>query len=79
MANQQQQQTSTGAANLEYDLVAEMHELLQGNAAIEQYIQDARGEGDTEAERCFEQIRDSNRNHVSAIRGLLSKRLVKAA
>jgi hypothetical protein len=76
---QEQQQTSTGASNLEYDLVAEMHELLEGNAAIEQYIRDAQGAGDSELERCFTEIRDTNREHVSALRELLAKRLARTS
>jgi hypothetical protein len=75
---QQGQQTSTGATNLEYDLVAEMHELLEGNAAIEHYIEDAKGAGDGEAERCFMKIRDTNREHVSELRQILSKCLAQA-
>jgi hypothetical protein len=74
-----QQQMSTGASNLEYDLVSEMHELLEGNAALEKYIEDAKGAGDNEAERCFTQIRDTNRQHVSSLRQILSRCLSQAA
>jgi hypothetical protein len=73
MANQQQ--TSTGASNIEYDLLAEMYALLKGNAALEQYIQDAKQAGETELESCFKQIHDQNRDNVSALRQLISKRL----
>jgi FtsZ-binding cell division protein ZapB len=80
MANQQTQsgggnQMQTGASNLEYDIVAEMHELLEGNAALEQYIQDARQAGDSEAERCFQQIHDQNRQNVAQLRTLLARYL----
>ena len=83
MANQQMQsggtnQAQTGASNLEYALVAEMHELLEGNAALEQYIQDARQAGDSEAERCFQQIHDQNRQNVAQLRTLLAKQLANA-
>lgn len=74
MATQTQtQQQTTGASNLEYDIVAEMHELLQGNEALQQYIQDARSAGDQEAERCFQEIQDQNRKSVGALRSLLHK------
>ncbi|MRG93994.1 hypothetical protein [Polyangium spumosum] len=74
MATQQQtQQQKTGASNLEYDIVAEMHELLQGNSALEQYIQDARQAGDKDAERCFQQIHDQNKQNVTELRTLLAK------
>ena len=75
----QQQQTSTGASNVEYDLVSEMHTLLKGNAALEKYIEDAKGAGDEEVERCFTQIRETNRQHVSLIEPLLSKWLSRVA
>lgn len=69
----QTQQKHTGASNLEYDIVAEMHELLQGNSALQQYIQDARQAGDQEAERCFQQIHDQNKQNVTTLRTLLAK------
>lgn len=77
MQQQQNQQgnTATGASNLEYDLVAEMHELLEGNAALEKYIQDAKQFGDAEVERCFQQIHDQNRDSVNMLRQLLATRL----
>ncbi|MDI3288946.1 hypothetical protein [Polyangium sp. 15x6] len=71
----QTQQKQTGASNLEYDIVAEMHELLQGNSALEQYIQDARQAGDQEAERCFQQIHDQNKQYVTTLRTLLAKHI----
>ncbi|MDC3952871.1 hypothetical protein [Polyangium jinanense] len=71
----QTQQKQTGASNLEYDIVAEMHELLQGNSALEQYIQDARQAGDQDAERCFQQIHDQNKQNVTTLRTLLAKHI----
>lgn len=65
----------TGASNIEYDLVAEMHELLEGNYALEQYIEDAQQAGDQEAASCFKQIHDQNRENVNALRSLLAKRI----
>ncbi len=44
--SQQPQQSKTGAPNVEYDLFSEVHCLLKGNAALEQYIQDARDAGE---------------------------------
>jgi hypothetical protein len=68
-------QTQTGASNIEFDLVAEMHELLDGNAALERYMEDARQAGDREAESCFKKIRDQNRESVGTLRSLLAKYL----
>ncbi len=73
---QQQGKQSTGASNLEYNLIAELHEILEGNAALEKYIQDAKQAGDTEVERCFQQIHDQNKQNVDTLRQLLGQRLM---
>lgn len=69
----------TGASDLEYDIVAEMHELLEGNAALEQYIEDAREAGDKDAESCFQQIHDQNQKNVTTLRSLLAKHIGAAS
>jgi hypothetical protein len=76
---QTKQTQQTGASNLEYDIVAEMHELLQGNSALEKYIVDAQNAGDRDAEQCFQQIHDQNRTHVASLRSLLAKQLQRGA
>jgi hypothetical protein len=75
----EKQQASTGASNLEYDVIAEMHCLLKGNSALEQYIEDARSAGDKEAESCFKAIYNQNKENVNKLRPLLTQRLSKAA
>ena len=72
-------QMQTGASNLEYDMVAEMHELLEGNAALEQYIDDARKAGNRDAEECFQQIHDQNQRSVATLRSLLARQLQGSA
>jgi len=74
MENQQQ---GTGAANIEYDLFSEMHALLKGNSALEQYIQDAKGVGDQEVETCFQTLHDQNKQSVEKLRKLIEQRIVK--
>ncbi len=69
----------TGATNVEYDLYSEIHSLLKGNAALEQYIQDAKKEGDKEVESCFESLHKQNKQHVEKLREMIAKRLAKAA
>ena len=69
----------TGASNLEFDLFSEMHSLLKGNQALEQYIEDARREGDAEAESCFKTVQEQNKENVQKLRELIAKRLAKAA
>jgi hypothetical protein len=73
------QQGSTGAHNLEYDLFSEMHSLLKGNAALEQYIEDAREAGDQEVESCFQTLHNQNKENVSKLRQILAARIGKAA
>lgn len=75
---QTQQHQHTGATNVEYDLFSEIHSLLKGNAALEQYIQDAKKEGDKEVETCFQTLHDQNKQHVDKLRTLIEKRIVKA-
>jgi rubrerythrin len=76
MEKQQQQKEKTGATNVEYDLFSEMHSLLKGNAALEQYINDAKGAGDQEVESCFQTLHDQNKQHVDTLRRLIEKRIV---
>ena len=54
-------------SNIDYDLVAEMHELLEGGEALDQYVQDARSEGDQEIAQAFESIRDQNRENAEKL------------
>ncbi len=79
MENQQQQKQRTGATNLEYDLFSEMHSLLKGNAALEQYIQDAQSAGDKEVETCFQTLHQQNKQHVEELRKLIGKRIVSSS
>lgn len=74
----QQQQQQTGATNLEFDLFSEIHSLLKGNSALEQYIQDAKGVGDKEVESCFQTIHDYNKQYVDKLRDLIEDRIVKS-
>ncbi|APR83210.1 Hypothetical protein A7982_08559 [Minicystis rosea] len=67
-----------GASNLEYDLFSEVHCLLKGNAALEQYMEDARQAGDREAETTFKAIHDQNKESVGKLRDLIGKH-IKAA
>lgn len=62
---------------LEYDLFSEMHSLLKGNAALEQYINDAQSSGDKEVESCFQSLREQNKQHVEELRKLIEKRIVR--
>jgi hypothetical protein len=75
----EKQQASTGASNLEYDLISEMHSLLKGNSALEQYIEDARKAGDKEVESCFEALYSQNKENVAKLRPILVQRIGKSA
>jgi hypothetical protein len=69
------QRKKTGASNLEFDLFSEIHCLLKGNAALEQYIEDAREAGDREAETAFKTIHDQNKENVAKLRHLVVQHL----
>lgn len=75
----QKQKHHTGATNLEYDLFSEIHSLLKGNAALEQYIDDAKGAGDKEVESCFQSLHDHNKQEVDKLRKLIEKRIVSGS
>ena len=68
-----EQHKKTGASNLEYDLFSEVHCLLKGNAALEQYIEDAKAAGDRDVETCFKEIHDHNKEYVGKLRELIAK------
>lgn len=79
--HQKSEQTAkkTGASNIEYDLFSEVHCQLKGNAALEQYIEDAREAGARDVETCFKAIMDQNKENVVKLRELIAKHVVKAA
>jgi hypothetical protein len=73
------QKHKTGASDLEFDLFSEMHSLLKGNNALQQYVEDAREHGDPEAEAVFKTIHEQNKENVAKLREVLSKHIAKAA
>ena len=66
---------STGASNLEYDLVTVLHNLLEGNEALEKYMEDVRGAGDQQVEDLFRRLHDQNRQNVTEVRSILARYL----
>jgi hypothetical protein len=70
--------THTGASNLEFDLFAEIYSLLKGNNALQQYMEDAKREGDKEAETCFQTLHQQNEENVAKLRGMIAKRVARA-
>ena len=74
----EQQHKKTGASNVEYNLFSEVHSLLKGNNALEQYIEDAREAGNRDVESCFKAIMEQNKENVVKLRELIAKHL-KAA
>lgn len=66
-------------SNIDYDLVAEMHELLEGGEALDQYVRDAQSEGDQEIAQVFESIRDQNRENAEKLRGFIGRRFSEKA
>ncbi len=78
MEKQQKTETQHRKAttpNVEYDLFSEVHCLLKGNAALEQYIEDARAAGERDVEGCFKAIQDQNKEYVLKLRELIGKHL----
>jgi hypothetical protein len=73
--HQKEAHKKSGATNIEYDLYSEVHCLLKGNAALEQYIEDAREAGDRDIESCFKNMHDQNKENVGKLRELIAKHL----
>jgi hypothetical protein len=73
--HQKEAHKKSGATNIEYDLYSEVHCLLKGNAALEQYIEDAREAGEREIEGVFKSLHDQNKEHVVKLRELITKHL----
>lgn len=69
------QQKKMGTSDIEFDLFSEAHSLLKGNAALEQYIEDAREAGDRDVETCFKTIHEQNKENVARVRELIGKHL----
>jgi hypothetical protein len=73
--HQKEAHKKSGATNIEYDLYSEVHALLKGNAALEQYIEDARDAGERDIETCFKNLHDQNKENVGKLRELITKHL----
>jgi hypothetical protein len=73
--HQKEAHKKSGATNVEYDLYSEVHALLKGNAALEQYIEDAREAGERDVENCFQRLHEQNKEHVMKLRELITKHL----
>lgn len=63
----------SGVPNVTYDLIAVLHNELEGIAALEQYKQDA--QGDQEVLSFLNQLEQQETEHVNKLRDLLSRRL----
>ncbi|MDA8219368.1 MAG: hypothetical protein M0Z94_17325 [Dehalococcoidales bacterium] len=65
----------TGASNVEYDLIAVMYHILQGNETMTRYEQDANQTGDHETAQLFRDMREQNKQFLDRARPLLIKRI----
>lgn len=63
----------SGVPNVTYDLIAVLHNELEGLAALQEYKQDA--QGDQEVLALFEQIEQDETGHVQRLRELVARRL----
>ena len=64
-----------GVPNLEYDLIATLSNLLQGQEALQKYVQDAQQAGDQDCAGLFQTLMDNNRNSAQQIRSALQRHL----
>ena len=64
-----------GVSNLEYDLIATLSNLLQGQEALQKYLQDAQQAGDQECAALFQTLMDNNRSTAQHARRHLQRHL----
>ena len=65
----------SGVSNVTYDLMATLTSKLEGIAAMEEYIDDAREEGADDARGLFEELQQRETQDVNRLRDLLKKYL----
>lgn len=65
----------SGISNVTYDLMATLTAKLEGIAAMEEYIDDAKEEGADDVRALFEQLQQTDTQDVSRLRDLLRQYL----
>lgn len=73
-----QGQEKYGIANIEYNLVTTMANLLDGVDVLEKYAADAEQAGDAECATIFRTIRENNKKSAQQLRGALARHLGKS-
>lgn len=64
-----------GVANLEYDLIVTMGNLLQSQEVLAKYANDAEEAGDMDCAVLFRELRDTNQHSVLRFRNALARHL----
>jgi rubrerythrin len=64
-----------GIADIEYDLVTTLSNLLQGEEVLEKYAKDAEQAGDAECATLFRTIRENNRSSAQQVRAALGRHI----
>lgn len=64
-----------GIADIEYNLVTTLSNLLQGQEVLEKYAKDADQAGDSECATLFRTIRENNRNSAQQVRAALGRHI----
>jgi hypothetical protein len=70
---------ATGVRDSHYDLISVLYHALQGGETSQQYIDDARQDGDDELAAFFEQVETEDRNRAKRATQLLASRMHAAA
>ena len=66
---------NTGTGDVTYNLVSILYHALQGAETYEQYIADAREDGDQDLAQFFSDIKEENKRRADRAKQLLSQRL----
>jgi hypothetical protein len=65
----------SGISNVTYDLMATLTAKLEGIAALEEYIDDAREEGADDVRALFEELQQNETQSINRLRELLKQYL----
>lgn len=64
---------SSPVQNLQYDLVSTLYHALESNASIQQYINDANQQGNSDAAQFFQQVAQQDQQRAQQAQDLLMK------
>ena len=72
---QQRQNSETGTANEQYNLISVIYHSLQSATVCDTYIQDADSSGDSELSQFFQQVKEQNCQQAEQAKKMMTQRM----